>query len=175
MTSPSAISLDTYYHIHNRGVNRENIFFEERNYVYFLDLYAKHIEPVAETFAYCLMRNHFHVFVKTKSEETLRVSKTLRVLDPSQHFSNFFNAYSKAINKTYDRTGSLFQHPYGRVPVTDNTQLSQVVLYIHQNPQKHMFVEDFRQWKYSSYNTLLADGPTRLQRETVLSWFGNRA
>jgi hypothetical protein len=59
MTSPSPLRYDTYYHIYNRGVNRENIFFEERNYEYFLNLYWKHIEPVVDTFAYCLLRNHF--------------------------------------------------------------------------------------------------------------------
>jgi len=54
MTSPSPLMYETYYHIYNRGINRENIFFQERNYNYFLNLYARHIEPVAETFAYCL-------------------------------------------------------------------------------------------------------------------------
>ena len=43
MTSPSALRYDTYYHIYNRGVNHENIFIEERNYFYFLNLYNKYI------------------------------------------------------------------------------------------------------------------------------------
>jgi len=60
-----------YYHLYNRGNNRENIFREERNYTYFLRLYAKHIEPVAETYAYCLLRNHFHVLVKIRDAEHL--------------------------------------------------------------------------------------------------------
>ncbi|HOG46439.1 MAG TPA: hypothetical protein PLJ35_00870 [Anaerolineae bacterium] len=55
-----------YYHVYSRGNNRENIFLEERNYAYCLKLYACHIEPVAETFAYCLMRNHFHVLVRVR-------------------------------------------------------------------------------------------------------------
>ena len=57
MPSPSPLLYDTCYHIYNRGNNRENIFVQERNYEHFLNLYAKHIEPVAETFAYCLLRN----------------------------------------------------------------------------------------------------------------------
>ncbi|WP_291144870.1 hypothetical protein [Flavobacterium sp. UBA7680] len=40
-----------YYHIYNRGINSENIFKENRNHEYFLMLYAKHIDPIAETFA----------------------------------------------------------------------------------------------------------------------------
>ena len=48
MTSPPALKVDTYFHIFNRGINRENIFIEERNYEYFLALLFKHVEPVAE-------------------------------------------------------------------------------------------------------------------------------
>jgi hypothetical protein len=54
---------DTYTHSYNRGVNRGNTFFEERNYEYFMELYEKHIAPVADTFAYCQMKNRFHLFV----------------------------------------------------------------------------------------------------------------
>jgi REP element-mobilizing transposase RayT len=184
MTSPSPLLYDTYYHIYNRGVNRENVFIEERNYDYFLLLYAKHIEPVAQTFAFCLLRNHFHLLVKIKAAEeilfpqsqnqSLRDLKTLRDLYPSQKFADFLNAYAKAINKAYGRTGSLFQHPFGRVPITNTSQFFRVVAYIHQNPQKHKFVEDFRDWKYSSYGTILSEKQTRLQRTTVLDWFGGK-
>ncbi len=175
MPSPPALLYDTYYHIYNRGTNRENIFREERNYAYFLKLYDQHIEPVAETFAYCLLRNHFHVLVRVKSEDeiqTLKVSKTFRVLSPSQKFSDFFNAYAKAINRAYGRTGSLFQHPFGRVRVTNDRQFWNVIAYIHQNPRKHQFVDDFREWKWSSYHSLLSEQPTRLKRAAVLALFG---
>jgi len=89
-------------------------------------------------------------------------------------FSNFFNAYSKAINSAYCRTGSLFQHPFGRVPITTDRQFWNVIAYIHQNPQRHKFVELFRDWKYSSYGIMISDKPTKLQREIVLGWFGGR-
>jgi putative transposase len=149
----------------------------------FLNLYAKYTEPVAATFAYSLLRNHFHVLTKTRSEDEIRetLKKTLKVSDKplgsdylSKRFSDFFNAYAKAINKARDRTGSLFQHPFGRVLVTSDRQFWNVIAYIHQNPQKHGFVDDFREWKWSSYHTLLVDKPTRLQREAVLDWFGGR-
>lgn len=179
MTSPTPLLYDAYYHIYNRGNNRENIFIQERNYDYFLKLYVKYIEPVAATFAYSLLRNHFHLLVKIRPEDdiqkTLKVSgKPLGSDYPSQQFSNFFNAYAKTINHAYDRTGSLFQHPFGRVLVTSDRQFWNVIAYIHQNPQKHHFVDDFREWKWSSYHTLLVDKPTRLQRDAVLDWFGGK-
>jgi putative transposase len=66
MVNPAPLQHGSYYHIYNRGVNRENLFVEERNYRYFLQLYASHIEPIAETYAYCLLRNHFHFLVQIK-------------------------------------------------------------------------------------------------------------
>ncbi len=77
MTSPPPLLYDTYYHIYNRGNNRENIFIQERNYTHFMNLYAKYIDPISETFAYCLLRNHFHVLVRIKAEE--EILETLKV------------------------------------------------------------------------------------------------
>jgi len=207
MTSPSPLLFDTYYHIYNRGTNGENIFVQERNYEHFLKLYEKHISPIADTFAYCMLRNHFHIAVRIKSEEeiiplikkTLKVSSANRKLveqdnstnredeQPgkplgfnipenyaSQKFSNFFNAYAKSINIAYSRTGSLFEHPFGRVPITDDRQFWTVIAYIHQNPQKHKFANDFRDWKYSSYGVILSTKHTVIQRDKVMKWFGNK-
>jgi hypothetical protein len=75
--------------------------------------------------------------------------KTLGSHFVSHQFSNFFNAYAKTINKAYGRTGSLFQHPVGRVPITTDRQFWNVIAYIHQNPQKHGFVKGFRDWTTS--------------------------
>lgn len=160
-----------YYHIYNRGNNGENIFVEERNYTYFMNLYAKYIEPVAETFAYCLLRNHFHVGVRIK--EDLGGLQDLRGLkSPSQQFSNFFNAYSKAINRAYRRTGSLFENRYRRREVTTDCYFQRLIYYIHWNPQKHGFVPDFRDYAYSSYHLFLTDKPTFVKRDEALDWFG---
>ena len=58
-----------FYHVYNRGINGEDIFKEARNYPYFLKLYTKYIPSVAETYAYCLLKNHFHVMIRVRSEE----------------------------------------------------------------------------------------------------------
>jgi REP element-mobilizing transposase RayT len=153
MPGPAALREDAFYHIYARGTNRENLFFEERNYEHFMRLYDRHVAPVVETFAYCLLRNHFHLLVRVNGKEkTLRVylrplgSESERPLG-SIAFSNFLNAYAKAINRAYQRTGSLFEHPFGRVEVTTNKQLWAVIAYIHQNPQKHGLIDDFRDWR----------------------------
>ena len=184
MTRPAALQYGQYYHVYNRGNSQENLFFEERNYRYFLKLYAKYIEPIADTYAYCLLRNHFHLLVRIKTVkeqkilETLRVSETPRVFkpkNPSQQFGNPFNAYAKAINRAYGRTGSLFQNPFGRILVDSDAYLVHLITYIHQNPQKHGFVDDFRVWPYSSYHAMLSEKPTHLKRGEVLAWFAGPA
>ena len=169
MTNPPPLKPGSYYHIYNRGNNRENIFIEERNYSYFLRLWAKHIEPIAETLVYCLMFNHFHALVHIK--EGNKGNTKL----PSQAFSNLFNAYARTINMTYGRTGALFQRPFGRIEVTSNDYLIHLTIYIHHNPQKHRFVQDFRDWSHSSYQAILSDKATRLARQMLLGIFEGRA
>lgn len=182
--NPAPLQPGLYYHIFNRGNNRENLFFEERNYGYFLKLYARHICPVADTFVYCLMGNHFHLLLRVKTEEEyLQSIKTFqnsgsdinirnKTFDPSQHFSNLFNAYSKAINKTYGRTGSLFEERFRRIPVTSHKYFLNLTFYIHFNPQKHGFVDDFRDWPWSSYGCLDTGQPDLIKQDEVLAWFG---
>ncbi len=69
MPNPEPLQFGQYYHIFNRGNNRETLFREERNYPYFLSLFVKHIDPVVDTYAYCLMPNHFHLLVRVKTVE----------------------------------------------------------------------------------------------------------
>jgi len=174
MSSPAELNYEAYYHIHNRGINRCDIFIEERNYTYFLKLYARHIPPVAETFAYCLLKNHFHLLVRIRSDTDIHVTGTSKhPITPSQALSNLFNAYAKAINKAYNRTGSLFQHPFGRKCITSNRYLQNLIVYIHQNPMKHGFVDNFRDWPYSSYQHLNNRTTEYLAHNTITEIFGN--
>lgn len=82
MTSPAALQYGQYYHIYNRGNNQENLFREERNYRYFLKLYASYIEPIADTYAYCLLRNHFHLLVRIKTVEEQETRRPLGFRKP---------------------------------------------------------------------------------------------
>lgn len=175
-----------YYHIYNRGINGCNLFRENENYEHFLLQYDKHITPVANTFAWVLMKNHFHFLVKIKEVgeisthfknlEGFRNLQGLKNRDRiNQQFSNLFNAYTKAINKRFHRTGSLFEHPFKRVPVTTNDQLRYLVYYIHHNPIHHGFCEHFLEYPWSSYLAILSPKQTKLSRKEVLRWFENKA
>jgi hypothetical protein len=93
---------------------------------------------------------------------------------PSRAFANLFGTYTKAFNKSYQRTGSLFEKPFRRKLVDSDRYFTALVAYIHRNPQKHGIVADFRDWPYSSYQAVVSDKATRVQRDTVLDWFNGR-
>lgn len=168
------------YHIYNRGNNRENIFIKDKNYDYFLKLYERYICPVADTYAYCLLRNHFHLMIRVKTEPRLSKSPRLGKSDVksevpeivSEQFRLFFMAYSKAINKQEGRTGSLFQKNFRRKEVTTREQSFQLIYYIHRNPKKHGFTKDFRNYPFSSYDQFVSGSNSFLDQKEVLGWFG---
>lgn len=156
---------DCYYHIYNRGNNKQRIFFEAQNYTYFLGLIKKYLLEVCDIYAYCLLNNHFHLLIKTKAEIENKLI--------SQAFSNCFNAYAKAINKSYNRTGSLFQDRFKRKMIKDENYLRSLIIYIHLNPENHNLIGDFTKYDYSSYKTYLSKQPTLLNRQEGLEFFGD--
>jgi REP-associated tyrosine transposase len=184
------LNCELFYHIYNRGINGEDLFREEKNYPFFLKQYGKYIPLVAETYAYCLLKNHFHLLVRTKSTEKIIQNVTRqnpgRVPNPtgvspdefaskliSRQFGHLFNSYAQAVNKMYERTGSLFEEPFRRIPVESEMHCHGVISYIHTNAQKHKFVEDFRDYPHSSYHAFLSAAPTRLKMDEVPVWFGS--
>ena len=165
-----------FYHIYNRGNNRENLFIEERNYHYFMRLHAKCVGPVADTYAFCLLKNHFHFLVRVKDVTDIEgaVSEERAIQLIGRGFQHWFATYAKAMNKAYDRIGKLFQEHFGRVEVDSDAYFTNLVFYIHFNPQRHALVDDFRNWPWSSYHALTTHRDTDLRRDEVLAWFDGR-
>ena len=184
------LTPDTYFNIYNRGINGENIFKNEGNYAFFLQRYAHYISPVANTYSYALLGNHFHFLVRIHSEATIRanlLTKQLGVIDvlsaqqksiaelANNQFAKLFNSYAQAINKQNERTGSLFERSFRRVAISTNEYLLRMVYYIHYNPQKHGFVADFRDYPHTSYPVFGTTQNTRIPRQEVFEWFGGKS
>src|SRR6056297_3108412 len=95
------------YHIWTHANGDDNLFREERNYTYFLEKYSYHIEPVAETFAYCLMPNHLHVMVRVKGEEEvlefLRVKKSNPTLQGFQTQTHRHRQLFRNLNRIHSQ------------------------------------------------------------------------
>jgi REP element-mobilizing transposase RayT len=191
-----------YYHIYNRGINNCNIFFEPSTYQHFLHLYIKYIEPVADTYAWVLMPNHFHFLVKIREHiiykyrkndasisskffedhkwETVLIAdnKEVRSVDnkipkAELHFSHMFNSYSKYINTKFHRQGNLLVGTFQRKPIQNIRYLKSTLLYIHNNPVKHTFCDHPVEYPWSSYLTCISLSPTNLKRSEVMGWFNS--
>jgi REP element-mobilizing transposase RayT len=135
------------YHIYNRGNNRQKIFFNLENYRFFIQKIVKHLLPHLDVLAYCLMPNHFHLMVLSKEDLiTNNFSKDFRIM---------LSSYTRAINKKYHRTGSLFQQNSKIKSLEDEKTNSNYPFicfnYIHQNPVKAGLVKRFEDWEWSSF------------------------
>ena len=163
-----------YFHIFNRGVNGEDIFKEEHNYYYFLQQYQLYCSDVFETYAYALLKNHFHmlVYVKESVGQPRKDGEGIYKPVASKQLSHFFNSYAQSVNKSYNRTGSLFESPFERKVITSDQYLTSIIYYLHYNAQLHGFVSDFKDWKFSSYHSISANDNTWLVSQKVLNWFG---
>jgi putative transposase len=117
---------DHLYHIYNQGNNSQRIFFEPRNYEFFMEKMKLYILPYADVIAYCLMPNHFHWLVQVNRVEVevgasgvvaSSVGVTWSHADTKKAKHRSLNdsigillrSYTRAINKQEGRTGSLFR------------------------------------------------------------------
>jgi len=186
------LQSECFYHICHHAIGEENLFRTDQNYQFFLEKYSLHLEPVTQTFAYCLMPNHIHFLVRVRDEKTLlenlqksQLPKLIQRLQNteneiilqkyvSQSFSNLFNSYTQAFNKKYGRKGGLFRQNFRRWHIQNDDYLTNVICYIHRNPVHHGFTRNADEWKFSSFQAFLSEKKTRLARNEVLDWFGNR-
>lgn len=179
MQQITPIEFGKIYHIYNRGINSTDIFREEKNYPYFLNLYKKYIPQIADTYVYCLLKNHFHILVRIKEESEINYTQakiqsgklTNKKYNPSRQFSHLFNSYTQAFNKVYDRTGGLFERPFERILVDSEEYCKTLVFYIHYNPVHHGFIEKMEDYNWSSYLSILNNDAAFIDRNELMKWF----
>jgi|SRR4051812_15631743 putative transposase len=165
------------YHIYSRANGKEAIFFTDANYNYFLNKYKHYIYPIAETYCYCLMPNHFHFLVQFRAEKELvkliEKDNTDASAFISTQFQYFLGSYTKAFNKQNARKGSLFIHPFRRKHVRDNDYFRNLIRYIHHNPIVAELCKKPDEWQYSSFNAIVKESHSLIQKKTVLDAFEN--
>ena len=138
---PRLLSKTGMYHIIVKGIGRQNLFEEKSDYEKFKEI-LKIVKAEMEfsLYAYCLMTNHVHLFIKEK--EVGQISKIM---------SKILSHYAMWFNIKYLRTGPLFNNRYMSEPVEDEKYYMSLVRYIHQNPLKARMVGRISQYQYSSY------------------------
>lgn len=146
------------YHITIRGIDKQNIFFEEKDKYKFLkiveDLKNKYNY---EIYAYCLMDNHVHLVIFDKEQQLSKIMQSIEI------------TYAFYFNKKYDRIGHLFQNRFFNKKVEDRKYMLQLCRYIHQNPQK-AGISKTEDYKWSSYKEYISS-PRIISDKLLLSIF----
>ena len=88
------------YHVYNHAVGEENLFRSAENFRYFLDRYQYYLSPVVETYAYCLLPNHFHLLIRVRSRQELIVNLNLQGFQNLEGFSPLYPCRSFATNSS---------------------------------------------------------------------------
>lgn len=129
-----------FYHVYNRGCNKEPIFASWENYLYFLARLRKYlVSDTADIHAYCLMPIHYHLLVQLRTDELAVAMHRVGV------------SYSKSFNVQQCRVGPLFQGPFQAILVDDEEYLLGLTRYIHRNPLEAGLVKRLDEWEYSSW------------------------
>ncbi|QQS38461.1 transposase [Candidatus Woesebacteria bacterium] len=179
-----------YYHIYNRGVAKQHIFLDSKDYHVFLS-YLKDalIKPIPKSFkkievsfkgqtfkgiprpvnnyfdkislvCYCLMPNHFHLVVQQTEISSMQ-----------NFMKSVSTRYSQYFNKRYDRIGPLFQGRYKAALITDDHYLLHLSRYIHLNP---LGMVKSLESAYSSYSNYLGTRNTSWINPNIVLEFFNK-
>jgi len=130
-----------YYHVYNRGCNREDIFTNDGNYLFLLrrvKLFLVHYPLIV--IAYCLMPNHYHFLLRLEEDGVL-----------SPFIQRLFNSYTQAFNKQQSRSGTLFEGRAKSILVDTDEYVLHLCRYIHLNPFKAGLAAYPGEWPYSNY------------------------
>ena len=165
------------YHVYNQGNNRQQVFFTDANYLYFIRKMRKHLLPYCDVLCYCLMPNHFHWLIvpnenglkpsKVPSIGTTAEGKPRFLANLNANIATLLSGYSQAINKQERRSGSLFRRRtkardgwvdgFIGIPTSNNfptrytvPYAQQCFRYIHDNPKQAGLVKHPSDWPYSS-------------------------
>ena len=152
-----------YYHVMNRGLNRQRIFAEDKDRQNFLDLIGEvHRLWKVEIYAYCLMGNHYHLLLRTALGN---LSRVMRHVD---------GIYTQRYNRMHHRDGPLFRGRYKAILVDADEYLLSVARYIHHNPKQAGIVSAIGNYRWSSHGGYLnyKKAPEWLNTEEVLSILG---
>jgi len=138
---PRACYQGAHYHIYNRGNDKQKIFLEENDYLFYLRKLREYKEKYNVTIlCYCLMPNHLHLILSQNTEVPI-----------SNFVLSLHTSYSMYFNRKYDKTGHVFQGRFRQKVIDKDEYLLQVTSYVHLNPLTSRLVENLGDYRWSSY------------------------
>jgi putative transposase len=154
------------YHVYNRGARQGSICREPANYLFIIARMKEYSKRLGvSVIAYCLMPNHYHFLLRQDGEMAAGLLP-----------QRVFNSYTKAYNKRYKQSGTLFEHRFQAKSITESNYLFQLCRYIHANPVKDGLVADPSDWPYSNYLDWIGEREgTLLDRTFIREQFTNGA
>jgi len=164
MARPWRIQFEgAVYHISSRGNNQQYIFLDDRDKRYFLELLKRVCEHYHfQIFAFCLMSNHYHLFLRTFQAN----------LSDGMHWLN--TSYSNYFNWRHSRSGHLFQGRFKAVLILEEAHYLHLSMYLHLNPVRAAMVRDPAEYSWSSFRDYTSLKPrfSWLSREEIISHYG---
>ncbi len=149
------------YHIMFRGLNKQCIFSDDKDYVKFIEILSSVKDDTnLQIYAYCLMPNHVHLFVREDQKG-----------DISNIMKRILSHYAGWYNFKYERTGHLFSNRYKSIPIEDDSYFLTLSRYIHQNPVKAQLAENMQGYKYSSYSDYVGNSNGLTEIDFLLDMF----
>ena len=148
----------SFYHVYNRGVNKQDIFLDSNDYIYLYSLLSRYLDPSdnqvdvdkvpyekfhksVELQCYCLMNNHYHFLIYCDGVNN----------EASKLMKNIWGTYTRYFNKKYTRIGPLFQDRFKASLVSSEDHLIYLTKYIHLNPRNY---ENYRHSSLTAYLNL---------------------
>ena len=151
------------YHVNSRGNNRQAVFLDDEDKRLFLETLAAAISRFdLHLFAFCLMDNHFHLFLETPLGNLSRAMQWLN------------GTYTVRFFRRHRRGGHLFQGRYQAVLVADEGHWLNLSIYLHLNPVRAGMVQDPGDYEWSSFRdyTRSRSRFEWLRPEAVLAQYG---
>ena len=152
------IEYPGYHHIINRGVARGNIFLKDDDFIKFLEI-LEHTSKIYtfKVHSLCLMTNHYHLLIETKSENLSLLARQIN------------SKYAQYFNKEYKRVGPLWQGRFKSWFVHDENYLGALVSYIEQNPIKANIAQGIGEYKWSASTLLFDNKFEKLLENSILN------
>lgn len=153
-----------YYHIYNRGAHQATIFRKPTNYLFTIERIKEYsLANQISMIAYSLMPTHYHFLARQDGDQ------------PAGNLPQFvFNSYSKAYNKMYSHSGTLFEGRFRAKAILTSGHLLHLCRYIHGNPVKDGLVADPCDWPYSNYLEWIGERPgTLVDRNFIREQFSS--
>ncbi|MDD4908374.1 MAG: transposase [Candidatus Omnitrophica bacterium] len=138
---PRLLAIGTPCHIVQRGNNRNNIFYRDEDYLFFLEVLSEAKEKYpCYIYSYCLMINHFHLLIEPKEKNNIgSLMKFVGV------------KYVHYVNKHYNRTGTLWEGRFKSCIIEAESYFLSCLKYIEMNPVKANIVSSPESYRWSSY------------------------